>query len=32
LPAVSRNDGRATSSDMPNADADCLRHSRQWQM
>jgi len=30
-PEVTRKPARGTSSDRPNAEADCLRHSRQWQ-
>jgi len=30
-PWVTLKAGRGTRSDMPNADADCFWHSRQWQ-
>ena len=31
-PCVTRSPARGTISDIPNAEADCFRHSRQWQM
>ena len=31
LPRVTRNVARGTKNVMPNADADCFRHSAQWQ-
>jgi hypothetical protein len=30
-PSVSANAASGTITDIPNADADCRRHSRQWQ-
>src|SRR5579863_9554733 len=32
LPCIIANALAGTMTEMPNADADCLRHSRQWQM
>ena len=32
LPAVRRRAARGAITEMPNAEADCRRHSRQWQM
>jgi hypothetical protein len=31
VPPVIRTASRGTITEMPNADADCLRHLRQWQ-
>jgi hypothetical protein len=31
VPLVSRNAWRGTETEMPKAEADCLRHWRQWQ-
>ncbi|HEX2529324.1 MAG TPA: hypothetical protein VHL31_23905 [Geminicoccus sp.] len=30
-PLVRRTAGQVTITEIPNAEADCLRHSRQWQ-
>ena len=30
LPCLSTNASAGTMTEMPKADADCLRHSRQW--
>src|SRR5205807_7660471 len=32
VPETSVKSARLTQTEMPNAEADCLRHSRQWQM
>src|SRR5437879_12944702 len=31
VPETSLKSARLTQTEMPNAEADCLRHSRQWQ-